>query len=139
MLEDYLHIDLKKFGYFSGFVILVAVSTTVLYWFVFGFDTWKRNVQTASDLMLAATPGTLHTGPMVGGQAGNLGMRPAAAAIMPTQQQPNAMTGQFVCPAHGAVGLPRYNQAGAPVCPYGDQIMQFNSAGSNNYALAAGG
>lgn len=51
----------------------------------------------------------------------------------------NPVSGQFICPTHGAVGLPVYNAAGAPVCPLGDQIMQFRSAGSNNYAVAAGG
>ena len=54
MIEDYFHMDLKRFGYFSGCVVLAAVLVTALYWFVFGFDSWRNNVQIASDLMLAA-------------------------------------------------------------------------------------
>ncbi|MBF0228356.1 MAG: hypothetical protein HQK63_01990 [Desulfamplus sp.] len=54
--------------------------------------------------------------------------------------QTNGTSGQYVCPVHGAVGLPQFNAAGSPVCPLGDQIMQFHSTGANsNLALAAGG
>ena len=57
------------------------------------------------------------------------------------QSQPmaNGLAGQYVCPVHGAVGLPQFNAAGVPMCPMGDQVMQFRSAGSNNLTLAAGG
>lgn len=147
MIEDYLHMDLKNLGYFSGLVILVAVLITMLYWFIFGFNTWKNNVQTASDLMLAAAPAGSPTGGRAGGQAGNGGFNQAAATL-PMGQTPhnthqnspgtnNPVSGQFICPTHGAVGLPVYNGAGDPVCPLGDQIMQFKSAGSNNFAAAA--
>ncbi len=54
MLEEYLNIDLKRLSWFSALVILVAVLTTLLYWLIFGFDAWNKNVQIASDLMLAA-------------------------------------------------------------------------------------
>ncbi|MBF0202810.1 MAG: hypothetical protein HQK67_00545 [Desulfamplus sp.] len=54
MLEDYLDINIKKFAWFSSLVIMVAILTTVFYWFIFGFDSWNKNVQIASDLMLAA-------------------------------------------------------------------------------------
>ncbi|KJR41886.1 hypothetical protein MCHI_002216, partial [Candidatus Magnetoovum chiemensis] len=55
--------------------------------------------------------------------------------------QINSISGQYVCPVHGAIGLPQFNAAGSPVCPLGDQIMQFCGTGSstNNLALAAGG
>ena len=70
-----------------------------------------------------------------------------AATVAPFQQQiqpqqqlvNNGMSGQYVCPVHGAIGLPQYNASGAPVCPMGDQIMQFRGTGSNNLTLAAGG
>ncbi|MBF0413934.1 MAG: hypothetical protein HQK70_14660 [Desulfamplus sp.] len=54
MLEDYLDINFKKFAWFAGLVMMVAVLTTILYWLIFGFDSWNKNVQIASDLMLAA-------------------------------------------------------------------------------------
>ncbi len=57
MIEDYFNIELKKILYFSGLVILTAVLTTTLYWFIFGFNSWQNNMNTASDLMLAAAPG----------------------------------------------------------------------------------
>ncbi|MBF0202809.1 MAG: hypothetical protein HQK67_00540 [Desulfamplus sp.] len=55
--------------------------------------------------------------------------------------QTNGVSGQYLCPVHGAVGLPQYNATGVPVCPLGDQIMQFRSTtgATNNLALAAGG
>ncbi|MBF0376900.1 MAG: hypothetical protein HQK72_05410 [Desulfamplus sp.] len=54
--------------------------------------------------------------------------------------QTNSISGQYVCPVHGAVGLPQFNATGSPVCPLGDQIMQFHSTGANSsLALAAGG
>ena len=78
------------------------------------------------------------------------------AAALPTFQQQyqgnsSGVSGQFVCPTHGAAGLPHFDAAGNPICPFGDQIMWFNSMGkstinstgnsmgSKNYALAAGG
>ncbi|MBF0469276.1 MAG: hypothetical protein HQK61_10410 [Desulfamplus sp.] len=142
MPEDYLDIDLKRLAYFFSLVIITAVLTTLLYWFVFGFDSWNKNVKIASDLMLAATAVPYQQQPMQFQQ------------VQPYQQQPqpfsNGMSaqaggmtsgsGQYVCPVHGAVGLPQFNAAGAPVCPLGDQVMQFCAAPTtNNLALAAGG
>ncbi|MBF0111451.1 MAG: hypothetical protein HQK64_04435 [Desulfamplus sp.] len=54
MLEDYLGIDFKRVAWFSSLVVVVAILTTFLYWFIFGFESWNKNVQIASDLMLAA-------------------------------------------------------------------------------------
>jgi len=86
---------------------------------------------------------------MAGGQAQNFGMTPVAAvnplapnAHMPQQNDQGTsspVTGQFLCPTHGSVGLPQYTHTGAPVCPLGGQLMQFNGVGASPYALAAGG
>jgi len=59
---------------------------------------------------------------------GNYVYQPAAA---PTQQ-----AGQFVCPQHGAVGMPIYGQGGIPLCPICGQIMQLIGT-ANPVGLAA--
>ncbi|SLM32733.1 conserved hypothetical protein [Desulfamplus magnetovallimortis] len=57
MIEDYFNINIKRLLYFAGAIIMAASVTTLLYWFLYGFDTWKNSMNTASDLMLAAAPG----------------------------------------------------------------------------------
>ncbi|MBF0388583.1 MAG: hypothetical protein HQK71_00615 [Desulfamplus sp.] len=75
-------------------------------------------------------------------------MRPQTFSNGIASQPNTSISGQYVCPVHGAVGLPQFNASGAPVCPLGDNIMQFhattggtatNSAPIGNLALAAGG
>ncbi|SLM32734.1 hypothetical protein. Homology with gene DMR_41230 of RS-1. Named HMP3 in GenBank [Desulfamplus magnetovallimortis] len=67
-----------------------------------------------------------------------MGMMMQAAATAPAFQpayQGNinntTPAGQFVCPVHGAAGMPHFDSAGNPICPFGDQIMQFHSIGGN--------
>lgn len=108
--------ELKRYGAFFGCVLGAAVITTAIYWAVFGFGKWSRQVQTASDLM-------------------------TAAAVVPVLQQPfttavQQQAGQFVCPQHGAVGLPNWNAAGVPTCPICGQVMIFRGA-TVNPTLAA--
>jgi len=115
MIKAYMGTDLKRTGLFIGSVLGNAAIVTVLFWLIFGFDVWKQDVRTASDLM-------------------------AAAAVAPAARAPAATNaaGQFVCPQHGAVGLPHYDAAGTPHCPIDGQVMHFNGISSNNLALAAG-
>jgi hypothetical protein len=103
--------ELRRYAAFFGLVLGAAVITTGIYWAVFGFGKWSRQVQTASDLM-------------------------TAAAVAPVLQQPFATAvqqpaGQFVCPQHGAVGLPNWSAAGVPTCPICGQVMNFRGAASN--------
>ncbi len=111
--------ELKRYGSFLGLVLGAALITTCIYWAIFGFGTWTRQVQSASNLM-------------------------AAAAVAPVLQQPcvtatQSSAGQFVCPQHGAVGLPNWSAAGVPNCPICGQVMGFRGAGANtnNLTLAA--
>lgn len=120
-MEQYLGADLRSLGLFAGLIVGAAVIVTLTYWAIFGFDRWNTNVQTASDLMMAAV-----VSPVV--------------STSPNGQTPSyttGMTGQFLCPTHGAVGLPNYDAAGSPRCPLCGQAMLFRNM-SGNYALAAG-
>ncbi|MBF0451857.1 MAG: hypothetical protein HQK75_14225 [Candidatus Magnetomorum sp.] len=117
MFEDYFGLDLKKVGYFGATVVSTAVVVTVLYWFVFGFGHWAGEMQQASNLMMAATvtPMTANPSGIYGGPSG----------------QSVQSAGQYLCPIHGAVGLPRYDAVGTPHCPICGSVMQFTCAPSS--------
>ncbi len=114
MIKEYMGMDLKRSGFIVGSVLGNAVIVTVVFWLIFGFDVWKQDVRTASQLMAAA----------------------AVAPVARVPAAPNA-AGQFVCPQHGAVGLPQYDATGIPHCPIDGQVMHFNGVSSNSLALAA--
>jgi len=112
--------DLKRFGFFAGLVLGAAVITTLIYWGIFGFSKWNRQVQTASDLMLSAA------------------VSPVVQLVQPPCLPGTQAAGQYVCSQHGAVGLPNWSAAGAPLCPICGQPMTFRQAGGNrNLTLAA--
>jgi len=104
MIENYFNIDLKKTGIFLGTILGTTLITTLLFWWIFGFDQWTQNFQTASDLL-------------------------TAAAVAPAVQMQGAASnaGQFVCPIHGASGMPNYDQNGTPHCPVCGTMMQFHN------------
>jgi hypothetical protein len=116
MFKEYFNADMGSFGYFFGLLAGAIVSVTLIYWAVFGFDTWKQETQRASDLMMAA-------------------------AVQPLTQAPVAQTGgagQYICPQDGAAGLPNFDAASVPHCPVCGQVMGFNRAQSTGLALARG-
>ena len=115
MLKEYFGLDLGKLGFVFGLLIGATVSVTLIYWAIFGFDTWKEEAQRASDLMMAA----------------------AVAPVTRTPAQ-NGGAGQYVCPRDGAVGLPNFDANGVPHCPVCGQVMGFNKIRSTSLALAAG-
>ncbi|MBF0507482.1 MAG: hypothetical protein HQK57_00940 [Deltaproteobacteria bacterium] len=121
MLQQYFGLDSKKFGTLVGLISAVAVIVTVIYWAVFGFGTWKKELNQASSLMLAAagSPGasTARTQPLPIGQPA-----PAPSSI--------SGAGQYLCPQHGAVGLPNFDGQGNACCPICGQAMAFNSISS---------
>jgi hypothetical protein len=108
MTEGYLGISGKKLVFFAGTIMGAVILVTLAYWSVFGFDRWSRTLSQSASLMLAAAPMTYQ------GQAS------------PAMQGP----GQYVCPTHGAVGLPSFDAAGVPHCPVCNQMMCFNSISS---------
>jgi hypothetical protein len=115
MIEDYIGMDKKKLGTFAGLVAGTAVGVTVVYCLIFGFEQWQSEVKISAQLM-------------------------TAAATVPVAQMPvgTGSAGQYICPQHGAVGLPSFDAAGSPHCPCCGQIMQFRRAPNGNFALAAG-
>lgn len=115
MFEQYLGMDMKRVGYFFGLTITAAIVVTLIYWAVFGFDRWTGQMQRASDLMMAAT----------------------VAPPVRTYTAP-AVSGQYVCPLDGAVGLPNFTATGVPVCPVDGQVMNFYPAPTGHVNLAAG-
>ena len=123
-IEQYLGLDPKRFGYFCGAIIGTAVIVTAIYCCIFGFEHWTGEVQTAGRLMTAAVVTPVGQAPlMYPGQA-------AAGA---------GVAGQYLCPQHGAVGLPNFDAAGAPHCPACGQVMQFCGASAGNLSPAAFG
>jgi len=116
MLKEYFGVDAGKLGYVFGLLAGAAVSVTLIYWAVFGFDVWKEETRRASDLMMAAAVSPLTGGPAETGGAG-----------------------QYVCPQDGAVGLPDFDATGVPRCQVCGQVMGFNRTRSSGLALAMGG
>ncbi len=114
MDAECMGVDFKKTGLFAVIVLGTTAIVTLIFGLIFGFDRWQRNVTTASQLM-------------------------TAAAVMPAAPPPSAnpyAAGQYVCPVHGAVGLPQFDAGGMPHCPIDGQQMAFQ--GAANMALAAG-
>ncbi|BAH77614.1 hypothetical protein [Solidesulfovibrio magneticus] len=101
--ESYIGVQPKSFAIFFLAVALAAAAATGVYWSVFGFKHWNTEMTTAQRILLAAAT------------------TPAQA---PAVQNAGA-TGQYVCPVHGAVGMPRFDAAGIPRCPVGGEVMQF--------------
>ncbi|MBW1942807.1 MAG: hypothetical protein JRJ51_08225 [Deltaproteobacteria bacterium] len=121
MSEQYVGVDLKKCGYFSGLVVGTAAVVTVIYWGIFGFDTWQEEMRQGADLLMAAS-----VAPVV----------PVAPVAQPTRSFRSA--GQYVCPRDGVVGLPVIDAGGVPHCPVCGQVMSFYTASPNSMTLAAG-
>lgn len=121
MVREYLGVDGKRLVLFTGLVIAVLITVTGIYWSLYGREQWTTKMQQGANLMVAAVP-TASQGQTRSGMS---------------------MAGQYVCPSHGAVGLPAYDAAGVPHCPICNQAMCFNSASDrtqpNSTVLAAGG
>ncbi|HIJ19427.1 MAG TPA: hypothetical protein HPP58_00115 [Deltaproteobacteria bacterium] len=122
MFKEYFGADAGKIGYFFGLMAGAAISVTLIYWAIFGFDTWKEETQRASDLMMAAAV-----------------VPQGSAAGQGVGQRIAQRSGQYVCPRDGAVGLPQFDGNGVPHCPVCGQVMGFNNTQPNNLALARGG
>lgn len=100
--QNYVGIRASALGLFVAAAGLAAAASTGVYWAVFGVKHWNTEMTTAGRILTAAA-----TRPLAA---------PAAGA---------ARCGQYVCPVHGAVGLPRLDASGVPRCPVGGEVMQF--------------
>lgn len=101
-MSEYHDIDAKRLGYFVGSIVAAAVAVTVIYCGVYGLKKWTGSVQQGANLMMVAAPA------------------PYQGAVRP------GTAGQFICPTHGAVGLPVVDAAGVPRCPICNGEMSFN-------------
>jgi hypothetical protein len=127
MLGQYVDLDGRRLGYFAGSIAAAALVVTGIYWALFGMNQWTTKVQQGANLMMAAAPlpygGQSFGNPGVGGQVYNgqayQGQVPGVAGM-------TGGAGQYVCPTHGAVGLPVLDAAGTPHCPVCNQVMCFN-------------
>ena len=114
--ETYIGIKPRSLVLFTLSIAGAALVSTAIYWGVFGFRHWNQEVTVAGRILTAAVP-------------------------MKAVQVPASQSGQYSCPVHGAVGLPRFNAAGTPLCPVGGEVMQFQSlnAAALTQAAFAGG
>ncbi len=101
-MSDYHVIDAKRLGYFVGSIAAAAVVVTAIYCGLYGLKKWTGSVQQGANLMMVASQAPCQS-PVTTGTAG-----------------------QFICPVHGAVGLPALDSAGVPRCPICNQAMSFN-------------
>lgn len=116
-MSDRYDIDAKRLGYFVGSVVAAAVVVTAVYVGLYGLKKWTGGVQQGANLMLAATRAPIQGGARTG------------------------TAGQYICPTHGAVGLPVFDAAGVAHCPICNQPMSFNGsrAGGQAGLVAFGG
>jgi len=91
-MPEYHDIDAKRLGYFVGAVVAAVLVVTAVYSVFFGWKKWTTNMQQGANLMMAAAPAPYQ---------GQVAARAGSA-------------GQFICPAHGAVGLPVFDATGVP-------------------------
>jgi hypothetical protein len=117
MLKPLVDLHGKKAAVTIGLIVATAVVTTGIYWYVYGFGHWKGEMQNAATLMQAA-----------------------AVSPMPQATPGHVGAGQYVCPVHGAVGLPQFDSAGTPHCPLGGAVMTLHAVQpGSTLAVAPGG
>jgi predicted RNA-binding Zn-ribbon protein involved in translation (DUF1610 family) len=126
LFREYMGFKQKTMLWYMALVAGVVVLVTVIYTSIFGYGTWKRNMQRAGSMMVAnfdpAAPG-VNLGPVA---PAPYGVVPAAA---PAQQ--------YVCPGCGATGLPNWSPGGAPQCPNCGTIMAVAGRRSRGIARQA--
>ncbi|GFK92326.1 hypothetical protein NNJEOMEG_00150 [Fundidesulfovibrio magnetotacticus] len=117
MFEGASGIRAKPLLYFFLAAAGAALTATGIYWAVYGYKHWNGEMAVAGRILTAA------------------------ASVPVRAPAPAAGTGQYVCPVHGAVGMPRFDAAGLPRCPVGGEAMQFRGAvvaGATPAAFAGG-
>ncbi|CAM2057526.1 Magnetosome protein Mad4 [Desulfovibrionales bacterium] len=103
LLEAYLGLRLQSLAIFGLSIVAMAGVVTGIYWGVYGFNHWQKEMVISGRLMTATATVPMQTIP---------------------QQLTAGQVGQYICPVHGVVGLPRFNAIGQPLCPVGGETMQ---------------
>jgi hypothetical protein len=152
MLDEYSGANVFNLSLFAGLVIVTSIVVILIYGWLYGFNFMEQQVVGASRVMLAA-----HTAPQGAANAGiaPFPMQPAytygQGLLNPAPQSglygygytqrvttgPSA--GQYLCPVHGAVGLPNFDTNGIPHCPICGQYMGFNCMSVNSAPQMVGG
>lgn len=139
-MEQEYDINVKNIAIFGGLIVSVVASVAVVYGLIYGFGNLSTSVVGASKVMVAAfnqpqpMPQTGMQGlPPSNPQFGQVAVQPLAQPPQQIYAQPYAVpqttgpvTGQYLCPQHGAVGLPNYDANGMTYCPICSQPMQLN-------------
>jgi hypothetical protein len=112
-MEAYLGVKMSSLGIFAACVAGAAVVSTALYWGIFGFGHWKNEMVVAGRIMTAAA-----------NQPVAQQVAPQTPQAVPQAGLATPQAGQYVCPTHGAVGLPKRSATGAAACPVCGQPMQ---------------
>lgn len=105
LIQEYLGISGRSIVIFLAVSVGTVAVVTCLYTAIFGYDTWKNNMDQAGSLMLSnfdVPPTDPNTANPV-----NPGVVPAAGAG----------GCQLVCPNCGVVDRPNWNTNGDPICP----------------------
>jgi len=105
---------LKQFGILCGLVFLMLISISVLYGSINGFDRLGSDAGGAPEYM-------------TGFQTTQMGNAPSGQQFSQSQLSMH-ISGQYVCPQHGGVGLPVFDAYNYPHCPICNQVMQFTSS-----------
>jgi len=119
VFQTYMGVTPRALAVFAVSLAGAALVSTAVYWAVFGVQHWNNEMTVAGRIMTAA----------------------ATTPLYPAQPMQQQQSGQYLCPTHGAVGLPLVNAAGAAVCPICGSPMQFralNVAGAVQAAFAGG-
>ena len=102
-METEINFTKRKVGLWLAMIFVVVILSTGIFIAVNGFGTWKGNMQTAKDYMLIA------------GQQTDVAQTLKPVAVV-KQVEIAKKTGQFICPIHGASGLPDYDMNGNQTC-----------------------
>ena len=132
MNEEFSTFSLKNWGFFAGTIVVTTLVVAGLYGWIYGFNYLEKSAAGAGRVLVAAFNGQPTQQVMQYPQV----QVPSAQYNYPAVQSQVIQAGQFICPTHGAVGMPLYGQGGVPQCPICGQVMQFYNSGYQGTAAA---
>ncbi len=128
---------LKDWIYFSITIALTTVVVVFGYGWINGFNNLGESIEGAGRVLVAAYNGQSGIPSQQVYNYAYPNVRPnISQQVQPSHynnylsSNPNnaSQAGQYVCPQHGAVGMPIYGQHGNQQCPICGQGMQFHNA-----------
>jgi hypothetical protein len=135
-MERKYDVNVTNLAVFGGLTFSVVAMVATIYGLMYGFGNLSTSVVGASKVMVAAfnqpqpmpqqVPQYIPQNAPVAAQPGQQFYAQPYQQPVAAQQNIGGVTGQFLCPQHGAVGLPNYATNGAAICPICGQPMQLN-------------